>query len=413
MLNNRTIMRLDDPTPMGRQITKEVQRGDSRQPIATRPMPPRAILVGVEVDTAPSLWSIEDSLDELQQLAQTAGFEVVGCARQRLRSPHPATLIGRGKVEEIRALAADSRADLVIFDDELSPGQQRNLEEALKVAVIDRSQVILDVFADRARTREGQLQVELASYEYLLPRLTGAWTHLSRQYGRGGTRGGPGETQLEMDRRQVRQRIRDLKRQIERVRGQRELHRARRRERGLQVVALIGYTNAGKSTLFNALVHAGVPAHDRPFDTLDPTVRRLLLPSGRVALLSDTVGFIQKLPVALVAAFRATLEELESADVLVHVLDVSHPRGYEQGQEVGKILADLGLATKPLVTALNKIDRLAGTSEGNGSPTGEVGMMLSALATHYPRAVPISAARRWGLDRLTAAIEAALDDGNL
>lgn len=366
------------------------------------------MLVGVEIDAAPALWSIDDSLTELAQLARTVGVEVVGTARQRLRTPHPATMVGRGKVEQIRELANDQRANLIIFDDELSPSQQRNLEEALKLAVIDRSQVILDVFAQRARTREGRLQVELAEYEYLLPRLTGAWTHLSRQYGRAATRGGPGETQLEIDRRQARQRIGDLKRQIERVRAQRQIHRDHRREHGLKVAALVGYTNAGKSTLFNAIVRAGVSAEDRPFDTLDPTTRRLTLPSGQIALLSDTVGFIQKLPVALVAAFRATLEELESADVLVHVLDVTHPRGYEQGREVDQVLADLGVAHKPMITALNKIDQLEGVESYADATSGEIGTMLRQIAAHYPRAVATSARRRWGLEALLSEIQSTL-----
>ena len=364
--------------------------------------------MGVEIESSETFWSVDDSLSELAQLARAVGYEVVGSARQRLRTAHPATMIGRGKLEQVREIAADQRADLIIFDDELSPSQQRNLEESLKLAVIDRSQVILNVFAQRAQTREGRLQVELAEYEYLLPRLAGAWTHLSRQYGRAATRGGPGETQLEIDRRHARQRIADLRRQIERVREQRQIHRDNRREHGLNVAALVGYTNAGKSTLFNALVRAGVSAQDRPFDTLDPTTRRVALPSGRVALLSDTVGFIQKLPVALVAAFRATLEELDSADVLVHVLDVTHPRGYEQGREVERILKDLGVANKPIVTALNKIDQLQGVEQLEDATTGDIGTTLHELAAHYPRAVATSARRRWGLEPLLAEIEATL-----
>lgn len=378
------------------------------QPSATGPAPLRAILVGVELNSSESLWSVDDSLDELEQLARTVGFDVVGTAQQHLRTPHPATMVGRGKVDEIHELALDQRADVIVFDDELTPSQQRNLEDQLKLAVIDRSQVILDVFAQRARTREGRLQIELAEYEYQLPRLAGAWTHLSRQYGRGGTRGGPGEMQLEIDRRRARQRIGDLKRQIERVREQRKLHRDHRRRNGMTVAALIGYTNAGKSTLFNALVQAGVSAQNRPFDTLDPTTRRLALPSGQVTLMSDTVGFIQKLPVALVAAFRATLEELTDADVLVHVVDVTHPRGYEQGQEVQRVLKDLGVANKPVVTALNKIDQLRGVEQLADTRLGEIGAMLRALAASYPHAVPTSARRHWGFERLLVEIESEL-----
>ncbi len=352
--------------------------------------------------------NVADSLDELRQLAEADGMEVVGQATQRLRTPHPATFVGKGKVEEIREKAADERADVVIFDDELSPSQQRNLEETLKIAVIDRSQVILDVFAARARTREGRIQVALAAYEYQLPRLAGAWTHLSRQFGRGATRGGPGETQLEVDRRQVRQRIADLKRQIEGVRAQRQLHRDYRREQGQQIAALVGYTNAGKSTLFNALVHAGVSAKDRPFETLDPTLRRLRLPSGRQILLGDTVGFIQKLPVTLAAAFRATLEELTAADILIHVLDVTHERAYEQGVAVEQTLSQLSLTDKPLITALNKVDQLPGVRSAADLTSDGADDWLHGLAGRYPRPVAISAARGWNLKRLTEEVEAAL-----
>lgn len=340
-------------------------------------------------------------------------MEVVGSVQQRLRNPHPATLIGRGKVDEIHGIAVEQRADVVIFDDELSPSQQRNLEEAIGRPVIDRSQVILDVFAQRARTHEGRLQVELAAQEYLLPRLTGAWTHLSRQYGRAATRGGPGETQLEIDRRQARHRIADLKRQIERVREQRQIHRDYRRERGMHLVALVGYTNAGKSTLFNALVRANVPAQNRPFDTLDPTTRRLTLPSGLPLLLSDTVGFIQKLPVTLVAAFRATLEELDVAEVLIHVLDITHPCSYEQAEEVDRTIKSLGLASKPVVTALNKIDQLRGVERPEDIRTGDIGVDIQTLIDQYPEAVPTSATRRWGLDELLGRVEGVLAESNL
>ncbi len=374
----------------------------------TSPEGLRALLVGVDLVGSNPVLSVDDSLTELAQLSRTAGIEVMGTVQQKLRNHHPATFVGKGKIEEIRELAADRQVNVVVFDDELAPSQQRALEESLKLAVIDRSQVILDVFAQRARTREGGLQVQLAAYEYQLPRLAGAWTHLSRQFGRGATRGGPGETQLEVDRRQARQRIADLRRQIERVREQRQLHRDHRREGGLSTVALVGYTNAGKSTLFNALVRAGVPAQDRPFDTLDPTVRRLRLPSGQFVLLSDTVGFIQKLPVTLAAAFRATLEELDSADVLIHVVDASHPRRIEQGIAVEQTLVDLGLADKPRVTALNKIDRLPGVTVPTDIGSGEAALVLTDLAARHPNSVAIAASRGWNLGILSATVESTL-----
>jgi GTP-binding protein HflX len=379
-----------------------------RRSIAARPAALRAFTVGVDILGSSPILSVGDSLAELKQLAGSVEIDVIGEFHQKMRSPHSATFVGKGKVEEIGTAVEEQRADVVIFDDELSPGQQRTLEDLLKVPVIDRSQVILDVFANRARTREGRLQVQLAAYEYQMPRLTGAWTHLSRQFGRGATRGGPGETQLELDRRQIRHRIADLKRQIERVREQRQIHRDFRRERGMSLVALVGYTNAGKSTLFNALVHAELPAKDRPFDTLDPTTRRCRLPSGQTVLISDTVGFIQKLPMTLVAAFRATLEELEVADILIHVLDVSHKRGFEQGVSVERTLADFKLAEKPTVTALNKVDRIEGVTSLADLAVGIVGDEVRQLAEHYPSAVPVSAARGWNLDRLLTEIERVL-----
>jgi len=300
----------------------------------------------------------EDSLRELKELTASAGARVVGTALQRSSDPDPATLLGRGKVHEIRAEAHAAGADLVIFDHDLTPTQLRNLERMLDLKVIDRTQIILDIFARRARSREGQLQVELAQLNYLLPRLSGHGTALSRLGGGIGTRG-PGEQKLEMDRRRIRGRIRILTEGIERVRSQRALHRAHRRDQNLHTVALVGYTNAGKSTLFNALTSAGVVTSARMFATLDPTVRALPLDSHRMALLSDTVGFIRKLPSHLVAAFRATLEELEEARLLLHVTDASDPQRDAQDAAVEVLLEDLGVAATPRLHVWNKVDLLA------------------------------------------------------
>ncbi len=301
--------------------------------------------------------------------------------------------------------------DYVVFDDELSPTQQRNLETEVQARVIDRNELILHIFAQRAQTREGRLQVELAQLEYELPRLAGRWTHLERQAGATGTRGGPGETQLEVDRRKARERISDVKGELEKVRRHRQLYRRRREVSGIPVVALVGYTNAGKSTLLNTLTAAGVVSEDKLFATLDPTTRRFQLPTGQWVLLTDTVGFIQKLPPGLVAAFRATLEELESADLLLHVVDVTHPKGYEQGQSVLKTLADLGLSDVPIVTALNKIDLLGGDGGEVTGPTelpAGARTLLDELIRLYPNAVAISAERRWGLESLAAKVGSVL-----
>ncbi len=295
---------------------------------------------------------------ELKELALSAGARVVGTALQRMPEPDPATLLGRGKVNEIRAEARAAGADLVIFDHDLTPTQLRNLEKILDLKVIDRTQIILDIFARRARSREGQLQVELAQLNYLLPRLSGHGTVLSRLGGGIGTRG-PGEQQLEYDRRRIRRRIRVLSQGIERVRSQRALHRAHRRDQNLATVALVGYTNAGKSTLFNALTSAGVVTSARMFATLDPTVRAMPLGAHRTALLSDTVGFIRKLPPHLVAAFRATLEELEDARLLLHVTDASDPNHAAQDAAVESMLDELGVASTPRLHVWNKVDRLA------------------------------------------------------
>ncbi|HEY6292520.1 MAG TPA: GTPase HflX [Terriglobia bacterium] len=331
----------------------------------------------------------EDSLHELRELAESAGAEVLGAALQRSPRPDPATLIGKGKLEEIRAWACGSSAACVIFDHDLSPSQMRNLERALELKVVDRTQLILDIFARRARTREGQLQVELAQLNYLLPRLAGQGTLLSRLGGGIGTRG-PGEQQLEFDRRRIRARIRKLREGIERVRSQRALHRQHRQERRWLTVALVGYTNAGKSTLFNALTQARVEVSPRLFSTLDPTVRAVKLDSHRQVLLSDTVGFIRRLPPHLVASFRATLEELEDAALLLHVTDTSHPERERQDAAVEGLLESIGVASAPRLRVWNKVDLLQPAERGR--------------FIEGPRAVAVSARTGEGLDRLRRQI---------
>ena len=366
----------------------------------------RAYLVAVEVKGRRG-FTTQSSLDELALLTATAGARVVGRAVQKLESPHPAHYIGKGKVAEVRAERGRTGYSLVIFDDELSPSQQRNLENALKVKVLDRTALILDIFARRARTREGRLQVDLAQAQYLLPRLAGQWSHLERLEGAIGTRG-PGETQLETDRRLVRNKISRLKREIEGMRRHRSLYRRRRARQGVPVAALVGYTNAGKSTLMHSLTEAQVLVEDQLFATLDPVTRRVALPEGGSALVTDTVGFIQKLPTQLVAAFRATLEELADADLLLHVVDITHPDAARQSQTVEDTLAELGLADKPCITALNKVDRLTGR---DGRPLGGLEDLLElelSVACHRPDAVLISAERRWGLQELLAKVESAL-----
>jgi GTP-binding protein HflX len=389
----------------------------ARQLHATAIQPERALLVAVETrKRRPGQhWDTESSLEELAQLACTAGATVIDRTVQKLQSPHPASYIGAGKVAEISAQQAATGYTMVVFDDELSPTQQRNLEKALDVKVLDRTALILDIFAMRARTKEGRIQVELAQAEYLLPRLAGQWGHLER-LGRSGAPGaigvrGPGETQLETDRRLARNRITRLKREIEGVRRQRALYRRHRARQGVPVVALVGYTNAGKSTLMRALTQADVLVEDQLFATLDPTTRRIRLPSSRAALLTDTVGFIQKLPTQLVAAFQATLEELADAGLLLHVVDITHPDAAQQSQTVDDTLAELGLAEKPRVTALNKVDRLIGRNGAAISNPDDLADYDLGLAAHRPDAALISAERRWGLDELLQRIDAALEAG--
>lgn len=365
--------------------------------------------MGVQLKSQRGGWQLEDSLRELGQLSSTAGLEVAGQTWQRLNEFVPATLVGSGKLEELAELRRDLDCDVIVFDDELSPRQLRNLEEALggEVKILDRTGLILDVFAQHARTREGQLQVELAQYQYRLPRLTRLWTHLARQAGGGMARGGaggvglrgPGETQLEVDRREISRRIAQVKQDLEQVRHHRALHRRQRQRAAVPVVALVGYTNAGKSTLLKALSGADVLIEDKLFATLDPTTRRASLPSGREALFSDTVGFIQKLPPQLVAAFRATLEEINEADLIVHVLDITHPNAREQNETVMQTLEELGAIDRPLVVALNKIDRLAAPAA------------IDAWLRDLPEGVPISAMQQTGLDRLLDRVEQVLAAG--
>lgn len=317
----------------------------------------RAVLVGVELPSNDHKISLEYSLEELESLAQTAGAVVVEKFTQQLRSITPATLVGRGKVDQIHAKVDELHPDLVIFDEDLTAAQQRNLESAFEVRVIDRSQLILDIFAQRARSNEGKLQVELAQLEYLLPRLTRQWTHLSRLGGGIGTRG-PGETQLEVDRRRIREKIGHLKRRLKTVERTRSLQRKERDNVPFATIALVGYTNAGKSTLMNALTRAGVLVEDKLFATLDPTIRSLRLPNGDKVMIADTVGFINKIPHSLIEAFKSTLEEVMSADLLLHLVDMSSPLVDEQIQVIEEVLGEIGAGDIPTILVPNKIDLL-------------------------------------------------------
>jgi GTP-binding protein HflX len=355
-------------------------------------------------DTA-DRWPAEDSLDELAQLAGTAGAEVVGRLVQRLHRASKTHYLGKGKLEELVALRVSTGYGVVIFDDELSPLQQRNLEDALEVKVIDRVALILDIFAKRAHTREGQLQVELAQHQYLLPRLAGQWSHLERLGGGIGTRG-PGETQLETDKRIIQRKIHRLRNQIDDVRKHRQLYRQQRQRTGIPVVAIVGYTNAGKSTLLNALSHADVFVEDKLFATLDPTTRRLTLPDKITVLLTDTVGFIHKLPPAIITAFKATLEELAGASLLLHVVDLTSRNAAEQCQVVEDILDELDLREKPRVTVLNKIDLLL--PDDKEWDEERVLKYLAGRAPGDEDTVLVSAVKGWGLGRLLDMVGEAL-----
>lgn len=373
----------------------------------TKPPIEKALIVGVEIKSEPGILSMEDSMEELALLASTAGIDVIGSTYQKIEKPNPETLIGKGKVEEIKILAEEMAVDAILFDVELSPRHQRELEEdfGTKVKIIDRTALILDIFAQHASSREGILQVELAYYQYRLPRLTRAWTHLARQSGGGGGRTGsvggvglrgPGEKQLEIDRREINRLISNTKADLEKVRAHRERHRQQRKISKIPTVALVGYTNAGKSTLLNKLSNSEVYVADQLFATLDPTTRRVELPAGHTVLFTDTVGFIQKLPTELVAAFRATLEEITEADLLLVVVDVTHPNAYEQWQSVQETLADIGGETIPSITVLNKIDQLPDSVE------------LALDDLEIGRAIPISAKTGQGIHEMLRVIEESL-----
>ncbi len=359
----------------------------------------RAFLVAI--DTGAPGFDVEDSLDELGTLVEASGGRVVGRTKQRRHAPDPSTYVGKGKATEIVAEAHGVGADLLVCDDELTPRQQRGLEELANVRVVDRSAVILDIFAKHAQSKEGRIQVEVAQLEYMRPRLRGMWQHLERLGGGVGTRG-PGETQLESDRRVVERRLADLKQRLSEVERQRERSRRSRSDEGLFLAALVGYTNAGKSTLLNALSGADVLVADQPFATLDPTTRRVALPNGTVILVSDTVGFINKLPPTLVAAFHATLEELRDADLFVHVADASHPDLHERIGVVDATLAALGLADRARLLVLNKEDALRGA---------EGAKLREALASEMPAALWTSAATGAGVDELRGRLAHAARAG--
>jgi GTP-binding protein HflX len=369
---------------------------------STGPFRERAILVGVNVRSKGDYWDLNDSLAELSELARAAGANPIARFTQSMNKPS-STYIGKGKIEELEHAVKHEKVNTAIFDDELSPNQQKTLEDKLQVKVIDRTALILDVFAQRARSREGRLQIDLAQTEYLLPRLAGQWSHLERLGGGVGTRG-PGETQIETDRRLVRRKLQRVKKELKQVRSQREQQRQVRTQGDAKIISLVGYTNAGKSALFNKITSSGVIERNQLFSTLDTTTRRMYLPSGSQATISDTVGFVHKLPPVLVAAFRATLEEVLEANLLIQVVDVSSPYAAEQAQVVSDQLLEMGIGDTPRILVLNKLDLVAGSTDEPLS----LDVLSQINITEFSRVVTTSATKGWGMTDFRDAIESEI-----
>jgi GTP-binding protein HflX len=382
----------------------------ARDLILIEPEIEKAVLVGVEIGRSQEAWTMAESFDELEQLANTAGASVVGRVSQQLDKHSKNYYLGKGKLEELINLQESLGYNLVIFNDELSALQQRNLEDELGVKIIDRVALIIDIFAKRARTREGILQVDLAQTEYLLPRLAGQWSHLERLGGGIGTRG-PGETQIETDRRLAQKKINRLKKEIENIKKRRSQQRKTRKNSEIPSLALVGYTNTGKSTILNVLSDENIFTEDKLFATLDPTTRRVILPDNSVALISDTVGFIRKLPPGLVSAFQATIEEISHADILLHVVDLSNPRAAEQYEITESLLEDMSLSQKPRITILNKADRVL-DSKVNWNEQKAIDFikksMKGSFSDNLPDTVILSATRAWGIRDLGQAIISAI-----